>query len=325
MAQQPDPPMTTTSYSDPIYDRLEAVAQRITRRIGLVIVALVVVVVIAVVVHSRMSDSPEAASANAFLKADELQAEASRGGDPAAKPAKLADAAKALQALADDEKISPYFRARALIELTQQDLDRGVPAEAKTHAGKAAEFALKSGDADLQLKADLSRAAAALQAGDNAEAEKLYLQVDRQAGARFPDCQLAAVLGAARAMELQGRLEDAAAKLETIINRAEASAHQLVLLARQQYYLLKHQIAEKAAPKPAAVETKPAAAAPATGAAPAAAAPVAPATPAAAAAPAAAAPASAAAPAAAAPVAPVAPAPAATAPAAPATPAPATK
>jgi hypothetical protein len=320
MAQQPqsESPLPTSSYSDPIYDRLESVAQRLTRRLGLFLAALVVVVVVAVVVHARLSDSPEAASANAFLKADELQSEAVQERDPTAKGAKLAAAAKALQALADDEKITPYFRARAFIELTQQDLDRNAPADAKTHATRAAELAVKSGDADLQLKADLSRAAALLQGGENAEAEKVYVQVDRQAGARFPDSQVAAVLGAARAMELQGKLDDAVTKLESIINRAEASAHELIQVAREQYYRLKRQIAEKAAPA-AAAPTAPAAA-PTT--APAPAAPAATAAPA----PAAAAPTAAPAPAATAPTAaPAAPAPAAVPAPAPTTPAPATK
>ncbi len=263
MPPLPDATGPTTSYSDPIYDRLESVAQRLTRRLGLVLLALLVFLVVAVVVHARLQDSPEAASANAYTKAREQLDEAERERDPV-KAAKVAAALTALQGVAANEKITPFFRGRAFIELVQQDLNANNLGEAKAHAAKAVEYALASQDSELQLKAELSAAAVQLQAGANAEAEKAYLLAERHAGAKSADSAIVAALGAARAMELQGHLEDAAAKLETITSRVDAAAHELVQLARQQFWRVKRQLALKdaapAAPAPASD------AAPATGA-----------------------------------------------------------
>jgi hypothetical protein len=317
MPPLPDATGPTTSYSDPIYDRLESVAQRLTRRLGLVLLALLVAIVIAVIVHSRLQESPEAASASAFTKALDQLEEANRERD-AAKATKLTAALTALQGVAGNEKITPFFRSRAFIELVQEDLSANNLGEGKAHAAKALELAAKSQDSELQLKAELSAAAVQLQAGENAEAEKAYLQVERHAGAKSADSSIVAELGAARAMELQGKLEEAAAKLETITSRVDASAHELVQLARQQFWRLKRLQALKDAPPAAPVPG----AAPATGpapatsaAAPAGAAPVLTVAPVAAPAPAPAkAPAGAPAPAAAATVAPAPGAPAAPAP-----------
>jgi hypothetical protein len=317
MPPLPDATGPTTSYSDPIYDRLESVAQRLTRRLGLVLLALIVGIVIAVIIHSRLLESPEAASANAFTKAQDQLEEANRERDPD-KANKLAAALNALQVVAGNDKITPFFRSRAFIELVQQDLSANTLGEGKAHAAKAIELATKSQDGELQLKAELSAAAVQLQAGENAEAEKSYLLAERHAGAKSADSSIVAVLGAARAMELQGKLDEAATKLESITSRVDASAHELVQLARQQYWRLKRLQALKDAP-PAA--TAPGAA-PATGAAaPGGAAPAPTAKPVAAPAPApvpaatpAKAPAAAAAPAPAATVVPAPPAPAAPAP-----------
>ena len=296
MPPLPDATGPTTSYSDPIYDRLESVAQRLTRRLGLVILALLVGIAVAVIIHSRMQESPEAASASAFTKAQDQVEEANRERD-AEKAAKLAAALTALQGVASNEKITPFFRSRAFIELVQQDLSANHLGEGKAHAAKALELATQSQDSELRLKAELSVAAVQLQAGENAEAEKSYLQVESHAGAKSADSSIVAVLGAARAMELQGKLEEAATKLESITSRVDASAHELVQLARQQYWRLKRLQALKdappAAPAPGAAPTgsgAPAGAAPAPGAAPVAAPAAAP-VPAAAKAPAAIAPA----------------------------------
>ena len=286
MPPLPDTTGPTTSYSDPIYDRLESVAQRLARRLALVILALVVGIVIAVVIHSRLQNSPDAASANAFVKAENQMEEASHDRDPTgSKPTTpspaVTAALTAMQNVAADATITPFFRSRAFIDLVQHDLEADSVSDAKAHAAKAVELARTSGDADLLLKASLSGAAVQLQTKDYAEAEKAYLQLERQAGARAADSQIVAVLGAAKAMEMQGRLEDAATKLESITSRMDSSAQQLVQLARQQYLRLKRQISEKANPSAATAPT--AVAAPAAPAAPA----VAPAAPAVAPAPAA--------------------------------------
>jgi hypothetical protein len=276
MPPLPDATGPTTSYSDPIYDRLESVAQRLTRRLGLVLFALLAGIVVAVIIHSRLQESPEAASANAFTKAQDKLEEATRERD-AEKTAKLAAAITGLQEVASNEKITPFFRSRALIELVQQDLSANNPGEAKAHAAKALDLANQSQDGELKLKAELSIAAVQLQAGDLVEAEKSYLQAESHAGAKSADSAIVAALGAARAMELQGKLEEAATKLETITSRVDAAAHELVQLARQQYWRLKRLQALKdappAAPAPGAAPATGAAAPPAAapGAAPAAA------------------------------------------------------
>jgi hypothetical protein len=286
MPPLPDTSGPTTSYSDPIYDRLESVAQRLGRRLGFVILALVVGIIIAVTIHGRMQNSPEAASANTFSKAQIELELANRDRDPMGKSASITKAVTALQQVASDEAITPFFRCRAFIELVQQDLSLNNLSEAKGHAAKAVEFAAKSADTDLQLKAELSNAAVLLQSSDNAEAEKAYLLVEKHAGAKSVDSQMVAVLGAARAMELQGRLDDAATKLESITSRNDASAQQLVQLARQAYWRLKHMQNDKPAqPPPGAQATPPAqpgtaAAAQPKSAAPASAAPATPAHPA---------------------------------------------
>lgn len=235
MAQLPDAGGPTTSYSDPFYDRLESVAQRITRRLGLVVVGLVIAVVVAVLVHGWMHDNPTAASADAYLTIATKRDEAQRAHDPV----KVAAAAKDFESLAANADIKAFFRARALIELVQHDLDRGDAAGAKAHAAKAKDLAAQAADDDLQLAADLSAAAADLQAGDLPAAEKAYARVESAARVTYPDRQIAAIQGGAKAIELQGRLDDAIAKLEPLVNRTDTSAGPLLKLAKQQYWRLK--------------------------------------------------------------------------------------
>lgn len=272
MAQLPDTGGPTTSYSDPLYDRLEAVAQRITRRLGLVVLGLVAAVAIAIAVNTWMRDNPTAASADAFLTIATKRDEAARARDPV----KVALAAKEFEALAVNPDINAFFRARAMIELVQHDLDRGDAAGAKAHAAKAKDLAAQAADDDLQLAAGLSAAAADLQANDLPAAEKAYATVERAAGAAFPDRQIAAIQGGAKAIELQGRLDDAIAKLEKLVNRTDQSAEALLRLAKQQYWRLKRMQATGVKPDAPKAEAAPAAVPPALIAAP----PAAPAAPA---------------------------------------------
>lgn len=258
MAQQPDLPGPSTSYSDPIYDRLEVVAQRIVKRLWLIVVALVAVIVIAVVTHASLRHTPIAASASQFLDAATIRMEADRG-DPAARATKLTEAAKAFAAVAADEKVTPYYRARAYIELTQLDLDRSQLTEAKAAVEKAREFAAKAEDPDLELTVGLSEAAVLLQTNEHQTAETRYLSIERAAGQTYPDRQIAATLGAAQAMIAQKKTDEAIAKLETLINRTDTNASMLLALAKNQYWALKRAKAAPAAPvAPAAAGDKPA-------------------------------------------------------------------
>ncbi|MBA3938639.1 MAG: hypothetical protein H0X38_14390, partial [Planctomycetes bacterium] len=238
MANVPDSAGPTTSYSDPIYDRLETLSQRVVRRLGFLIAALIVIVVVAVIVHSRMQESPAAASVYAFQKAGEER-------DPAKREA-------AYTTLASDEQITPFFRARAYIELTQAALAKPDAAAAKAAAAKAVEWAQKADDQDIELVAGLSQAATTLDAGDFPAAESAYLKLERKAGSKAQDRQIAAILGAAKAQEKQNKIDDAIAKLETVISRSDAGARQLIDLARQEYWRLKRQQAGPALAAPAA-------------------------------------------------------------------------
>lgn len=258
MAQQPDLPGPTTSYSDPFYDRLEAVAQRIAKRLWLVLLALVVVVVVAVVTHAAMRDTPIAASAGLFIDAATKRMEADRVREPAERTAKLAEAEKAFAAVAADETVTPYYRARACLELAQLELDRSAITEAKASVEKARGWAAKALDPDLDLAVGLSEAAVLFQAGDHATAETRYLNVERAAGLTHPDRQIAATIGAAQAMVAQNRIEDAIAKLEVLANRNDNNATMLLSLAKKEYWALKRRLAT-----PAATSDAPAAPAPA--------------------------------------------------------------
>ncbi len=280
MAESPEIPNPTTSYSDPIYDRLETVAQRIIRRLGLVILAMAVIVAVAVVSHQAMKNNPTAASAHEFLTAFTNKQEAEQARNPVEKNAGLDAAQKELTAVATNEAITPYYRARAYVELTQIALNRSQLTEASAAVEQAKTFASKSENADLELAVGLSEAAVFLQKGEHAAAENLYRSVERAAGQNNPDRQMAAAIGAAKAMELQGNLEGAIAILEGPINRVDKNASMLIELAKNTYWALKRKQATPApavnsnpqpetpiAPTPGATETAPAPA-PATPASP---------------------------------------------------------
>jgi tetratricopeptide (TPR) repeat protein len=285
MAQQPDLPGPTTSYSDPFYDRLEALAQRIAKRLWLVVLALVVVVVVAVITHAAMRDTPIAASAGQFIDAATKRMEADRARDPGERTTKLAEAEKAFAAVSADEAVTPYYRARACIEAAQLELDRGAIDEAKASIAKAKTFATKALDPDLDLTIGLSEAAVLFQAGDYAAAETSYLNVERATGLTHPDRQIAATIGAAQAMVALNRIDDAITKLEVLANRNDNNAIMLLSVAKKEYWALKRRQSAPAA-NPTAPETPalpaPTAPAPAepTAAAPAEATPSAPVVPA---------------------------------------------
>ncbi len=253
MAQQPDLPGPTTSYSDPFYDRLEVLAQRITKRLWLIVLALVVIIVVAVATHASTRDTPIAASASQFLNAATTRMEAEQSREPGQRTAKLQEATKAFAAVGADETVTPYYRARALLELAQLQLDRSALSEAKTSVEQARTLAAKATDPDLDLAVGLSEAAVLFQNGEFAAAEKSYLSVEQVAGATYPDRQIAATLGAAESMVAQQRVDEAIAKLETLINRSDSNATMLLNLAKSQYWALKRrQAAGTATPTPTA-------------------------------------------------------------------------
>ncbi len=257
MAQQPDLPGPTTSYSDPIYDRLETVAQRITKRLPLILLALVVFIVAAALYYNSKRNTPVAASANHFMNAMITRRGVDQSEDPVSRASKLEEATKAFAAVATDESVMPYYRARAYIEITQIALDRNISKDAKDAVEKARSFAAQAADPDLDLAIGLSEAAVFFQDGKFAEAETRYRNIERAAGSKYPDRQIAAILGAAQSIAALGNIDDAIVKLESVINRSDTNATMLVRVAKSEYWALKRR---KIAPP---VTTSPA---PATGA-----------------------------------------------------------
>lgn len=239
MAQQPDLPGPTTSYSDPIYDRLETVAQRITKRLGLILFALLVIIVAAVITHSSLRNTPVAASASHFMNAMITRHGVNQAEDPVSRASKLEEAAKAFAAVAADESVTPYYRARAYIEITQIALDRSITKDAKDAVEKARSLAAQAADPDLDLAIGLSEAAVFFQDGKFAEAETRYRNIERAAGSKYPDRQIAAILGAAQSIAALGNIDDAIVKLESVINRSDTNATMLVRVAKSEYWALK--------------------------------------------------------------------------------------
>lgn len=254
-----------SSYSDPVYDRLDNLSRQVRRQWWLFATVLVVMVLGAVVVRLLLDRHPEAASASAFVAADAME-EAKRPG--------------ALEAMASADGQTAFFRARAAIELIQTALERNDLPKARQWAELAEKQAQASADDDLQLAARLSAAAIDLQEGKAEAAEKRYDAVAKAAGLRFPVRKLDADIGAARALAAQGRKSEAAARLEPLLTRSDRNADYLLMLAKGMYWrFLREAEAEAAAakampgasasaapvvPAPAPVSVAPAPAAPPT-------------------------------------------------------------
>jgi Meckel syndrome type 1 protein len=229
----------TTSYSDPFYDRLDALANWIKKSWLLVTIVLILSVVAVLVVTWLLQRHPEAGSAARFVAARNAETDAARE--------------KAFAALAADASVTPAFRARSEIEVVQLLLARKDTATAATAATKAVEFAAQGNDPEVQLVAKLSRAAVHFQAGEYDPALTAYGEAKRASGAKYPVANLEAAMGLARTYERQGKLDDAISELEPLIARTDAGAAQLLGLARASFWDLKRRVAEAKAGTPAAV------------------------------------------------------------------------
>lgn len=232
----------SSSYSDPFYDRLDAVANELKKRWWLVVLVLVAVIMAVVVIDSVRKRHPQAAGLAAFLSTQ-------RKADDAAK------AKDAWTTLAADQTQPADIRARANIELTQVLLAAGDTASAVPAAQAAVQQATLGQDAQVQLAAKLTLAAAQAQAGKGDEALVSYDAAERAAGAKHPAHQLEAILGAARVLEAQGKKDEAIARLEPLLSRADAGAEALLSVAKVRYWSLKN--------APAAAPAAPATPAPA--------------------------------------------------------------
>jgi tetratricopeptide (TPR) repeat protein len=239
----------TTSYSDPFYDRLDAIANWIKKSWLLVTIVLIFAVVAVLVLTWLLQRHPEAGSAARFVAARNVETDEARE--------------KAFAALAADAAITPAFRARSEIEVVQLLLARKDTATAATAATKAVEFATQGNDPEVQLVAKLSRAAVHFQAGELEPALTAYGEAKKASGAKYPVASLEASMGLARVYERQGKLDDAIGELEPLIARTDAGANQLLGLARASYWDLKRRVAEAktvaAAPPAPATPTTPSA------------------------------------------------------------------
>ena len=240
---------TSTSYSDPFYDRLEAFANVLKRAWPLVLLGVILSVVAVFAISWALHRHPDAGSAARFIAARDEQDAAKRTAS--------------YQALIADTTVTASFRARAGIEVVNDLLAKGDTASAAPVAVKAGTDAAASGDVAVQLTAKLTRAAVHQQANELDQAVVAFGEAKRAAGSKYPASQLTAVLGLAQVLITQGKREDAVAELEPLIARTDAGAEQLLGLAKAMYWEQKRLIAE-AAVAPAAVAPSPGPPVPAT-------------------------------------------------------------
>lgn len=197
MAKDPGAPADVgSSYSDPLYDRLESVLHAVGRR-WWALVAVILIAAGTTVVVKRMSQrSPEAASAHAYLQARD-------------------EGSQALIALIDDEAVLAEFRARAAIEAVAQLLAEDDVARAREVVDRAEPLARAAGQRELVLDVGLSRAAVLEQDGDREAALAAYGTALADSGG-LPAHNITAALGSARtrlALAEQADDPDAAAEL----------------------------------------------------------------------------------------------------------------
>ncbi len=231
---------TTTSYSDPFYDRLEAFANVLKRAWPLVLLVLILSVAGVFALTWMMQRHPDAGSAARFISARDEQDAAKRTA--------------AYQALIADTGVTEVFRARAGIEVVNDLLAKGDTANAAPVAAKASVDAAAAGDVEVQLTAKLTVAAVHQQAGELEQAATAYGDAKRVAGVKYPASRLTAELGLAQVLMAQGKREEAVAVLEPVIARNDNGAENLQSIAKAMYWDLKRTLAEAtAAPATAAV------------------------------------------------------------------------
>ncbi len=240
MAEQIDT-APTTSYSDPIYDRLERAAQSVRRRWYLVALFLVLCLAGGLVLRWWQSRNPEAASAVAFVRA--------RGEEATKRD-------EALRKVATAEATTPAFRARAWQEVAQIALLDGKIDAARDAIAKAKDEAAKTKSDELILAVRLSQGAVAEDAGQLDEAFTHYDDV-RSHGQKFPAQYVPAVLGVGRVLAAQHKPAEAMTALEDVMSRTDDGVEGLVSLARSLYWRCKREAegAPVTVPKVEAVKT----------------------------------------------------------------------
>lgn len=214
-----------SSYSDPFYDRLDAMVRQVKRMWWMFALIIIVIALAAVALRLWLHREPVAMGGAVAIRAMQEQ-------DPAKKEA-------AWTALADGADHDLAFRAAANIELAQVKLSAGDAIKARERADLAEKLAREAKDEDLVLAAGLTKAAAQLDGGDANAALALYEKISTNSGAKYSARKLAAELGAANCLEKLGKNDEALARLEPITARTDKGAEQLVQLATAMYWRLK--------------------------------------------------------------------------------------
>jgi predicted negative regulator of RcsB-dependent stress response len=233
----------SSSYSDPFYDRLDAVSRFLRRYWLFAALAVILTVVIAIVVNKVLARHPEAAGAAAFLHAQDLAQEAQQD---------RAKAVAAYEAVLGDPGATPYFKARAALEQTHLHLAGGDAGAARASVTKASDQIAAANDTELSATVRLSVAAVALQANELDAALTAFAEAERLAGPRLPAVQIEAILGQARVLERQAKTSEAIAQLEPLIARSDVGAEGILTVAKARYWRLKRVAAEAALPAAAA-------------------------------------------------------------------------
>ena len=192
----PDAPDTLTSYSDPLYDRLEGVTKALGRKWWAIVLLAIAVGVVVVVLQQQRKVSPVADGANAYIQA--------RGEEGIAE----------LEAVATNDGILAEFRARAGLEAANRALRDKKPEDAERLLGIAKTQAVASQLRDLELTVIASQAAVAEQRGQLEDAEALYRQVADKTGTDLAGLNLVATIGVARVIRMQAEaIEDRAERV----------------------------------------------------------------------------------------------------------------
>ena len=240
---------TTTSYSDPLYDRLESAKNQMAKRWGLLVIVAIVAAVVVVNVQQSFNTSPAAASAAAYN-----QAIMSSSTD---------DSTAALQALVDNPEITHEFRVRAGIDLAieQQNNDQ-LDQALETLTGLEA-IAQQSAQPGVVMSLQLSIAGVMEQQGQLMKAQSRFAQIAQEARTSHPAHALTADLGHSRILlqqalskvtddatneiEQQEALalrKEALAILESIANRRLTGAERAIEFAQFQALNLKREYPE---------------------------------------------------------------------------------
>lgn len=236
MADQPMVP--DTSYSDPIYDRLEIIMDILAKRWLLVVILFGLSAVSGLLIQQARLASPAAGSAQRFIKAQ---------GDESALVALTTDT----------EEVNAEFRAQACLALVQMALDREASEEALTYAEQGLALISAEEHAHLRRALQLAQAAALRESGERTQALDVLVAVERTAidddaqrlEAQINQATIHAELAQLKPDEAAEHEEQALAILEPLRGASDRQARSLTDLARFLYFDIKRRQTQ---PAPAA-------------------------------------------------------------------------